>query len=183
MTAHSLPKEAVVRGDPYEDEVRSAAKAIAAMVCERVGEDLLVARGDVREAKFVPDVVGAQRRVVDNGPEGEAALEVRQKHGPREVPGSDHINTRHGARKLAHRRRRFLSRLSRDCGRRACEEPVRQIVLNSGTEGAIVVQTGRPDAFYSRLTELAASGELGTIHEVTSPDDNLQAVFQYLVKS
>jgi ABC-2 type transport system ATP-binding protein len=50
-------------------------------------------------------------------------------------------------------------------------------------EGAVVVQTGRPDAFYSRLTDLAASGELGTIHEVTSPDDNLQAVFQYLVKS
>jgi hypothetical protein len=24
---------------------------------------------------------------------------------------------------------------------------------------------------------------LGAIHEVTSPDDNLQAVFQYLVKS
>jgi ABC-2 type transport system ATP-binding protein len=50
-------------------------------------------------------------------------------------------------------------------------------------EGAVVVQTGRPDVFYARLTELAASGELGTIHEVTSPDDNLQAVFQYLVKS
>jgi ABC-2 type transport system ATP-binding protein len=50
-------------------------------------------------------------------------------------------------------------------------------------EGAVVVQTGRPDAFYARLTELAASGELGVIHEVTSPDDNLQAVFQYLVKS
>jgi ABC-2 type transport system ATP-binding protein len=50
-------------------------------------------------------------------------------------------------------------------------------------EGAVVVQTGRPDVFYSRLTELAASGELGTIHEVTSPDDNLAAVFQYLVKS
>ncbi len=48
---------------------------------------------------------------------------------------------------------------------------------------AVVVQTARPDAFYARLTELAASGELGTIHEVTSPDDNLQAVFQYLVKS
>jgi hypothetical protein len=29
---------------------------------------------------------------------------------------------------------------------------------------------------------MAASGLLGTIHEVTSPDDNLQAVFQYLVK-
>jgi ABC-2 type transport system ATP-binding protein len=48
---------------------------------------------------------------------------------------------------------------------------------------AVVVQTGRPDAFYARLTALAASGELGTIHEVTSPDDNLQAVFKYLVKS
>ena len=48
---------------------------------------------------------------------------------------------------------------------------------------AVVVQTARPDVFYSRLTELAASGELGTIHEVTSPDDNLQAVFEYLVKS
>ena len=48
---------------------------------------------------------------------------------------------------------------------------------------ALVVQTGRPDVFYARLTELAASGDLGTIHEVTSPDDNLQAVFQYLVKA
>jgi hypothetical protein len=44
------------------------------------------------------------------------------------------------------------------------------------------VQTAKPDAFYTRLTSLAASGELGSIDEVTSPDDNLQAVFQYLVK-
>ncbi|HET7619699.1 MAG TPA: ABC transporter ATP-binding protein [Vicinamibacterales bacterium] len=49
--------------------------------------------------------------------------------------------------------------------------------------GAVVVETGRPDAFYAQLTEMAASGECGTIDEVTSPDDNLQAVFQYLVKS
>ena len=48
--------------------------------------------------------------------------------------------------------------------------------------GAVVVQTLRPDAFYSRLTELAASGEGGAIEEVTSLDDNLQAVFTYLVK-
>ena len=48
--------------------------------------------------------------------------------------------------------------------------------------GAVVVQTLRPDAFYFRLTELAASGEGGAIEEVTSPDDNLQAVFTYLVK-
>ena len=48
--------------------------------------------------------------------------------------------------------------------------------------GAVVVETGKPDAFYARVTEMAASGEFGTIEEVTSPDDNLQAVFQYLVK-
>ena len=49
-------------------------------------------------------------------------------------------------------------------------------------EGAIVVETGKPDQFYARLTEMAASGEFGAINEVTSPDDNLAAVFQYLVK-
>ena len=49
-------------------------------------------------------------------------------------------------------------------------------------DGAVTIETGKPDAFYSRITELAASGEYGTIQEVTSPDDNLQAVFQYLVK-
>jgi ABC-2 type transport system ATP-binding protein len=48
--------------------------------------------------------------------------------------------------------------------------------------GGIVVETGKPDQFYARLTEMAASEDYGTIDEVTSPDDNLQAVFQYLVK-
>jgi ABC-2 type transport system ATP-binding protein len=48
--------------------------------------------------------------------------------------------------------------------------------------GAVVVETARPDAFYARLTEMAATGEAGAIDEVTSPDDNLQAVFKYLVK-
>jgi ABC-2 type transport system ATP-binding protein len=50
-------------------------------------------------------------------------------------------------------------------------------------EGAVIVETARPDAFYARLTGMAASGEAGTIDEVTSPDDNLQAVFKYLVKA
>jgi ABC-2 type transport system ATP-binding protein len=48
--------------------------------------------------------------------------------------------------------------------------------------GAVVVETSRPDAFYARLTQLATSGEAGSVDEVTSPDDNLQAVFRYLVK-
>ena len=48
---------------------------------------------------------------------------------------------------------------------------------------AVVVQTARPDEFYTTLTRMAASGEFGQIDEVTSPDDNLQAVFTYLVKT
>jgi ABC-2 type transport system ATP-binding protein len=65
--------------------------------------------------------------------------------------------------------RRFLS-----------EDDVISLRLESN---AVVVETGRPDAFYARLTDLAASGEAGPIDEVTSPDDNLQAVFKYLVKT
>jgi len=47
---------------------------------------------------------------------------------------------------------------------------------------AVIFETARPDAFYARLTDMAASGEAGVIDEITSPDDNLQAVFKYLVK-
>ena len=48
--------------------------------------------------------------------------------------------------------------------------------------GAVIVETSKPDSFYARLTQLATSGEAGSVDEVTSPDDNLQAVFRYLVK-
>jgi ABC-2 type transport system ATP-binding protein len=47
---------------------------------------------------------------------------------------------------------------------------------------ALIIETARPDAFYARLTDMAATGEGGAIDEITSPDDNLQAVFKYLVK-
>ena len=49
-------------------------------------------------------------------------------------------------------------------------------------QGAIVVETSKPDSFYRYLTELAAAARAGEITEVTSPDDNLQAVFKFLVK-
>jgi ABC-2 type transport system ATP-binding protein len=48
--------------------------------------------------------------------------------------------------------------------------------------GALVVETDAPDTFYAQLTELAATEQFGRIDEVTSPDDNLAAVFEYLVK-
>jgi ABC-2 type transport system ATP-binding protein len=49
--------------------------------------------------------------------------------------------------------------------------------------GAVVVETARPDEFYTRLTELVADGRAGAVEELTSPDDNLEAVFRYLVKN
>jgi ABC-2 type transport system ATP-binding protein len=49
--------------------------------------------------------------------------------------------------------------------------------------GAVVVETGRPDEFYARLTEMVASGACGPVQELKSPDDNLQAVFKYLVRN
>ena len=49
--------------------------------------------------------------------------------------------------------------------------------------GAVVVETGKPDEFYASLTDLVADGACGPVGEVTSPDDNLQAVFKYLVKN
>ena len=39
MTAHSLPRFIVERGDPYEDEVRAAAGTVASILRDRFGED------------------------------------------------------------------------------------------------------------------------------------------------
>jgi len=46
---------------------------------------------------------------------------------------------------------------------------------------ALTVESRRPDDFYQRLPELMLEAEL-ELKEITSPDDNLQAVFHYLVK-
>jgi ABC-2 type transport system ATP-binding protein len=48
------------------------------------------------------------------------------------------------------------------------------------TDGSILVETREPDAFYGRLARISL--EDGTpIDEVYSDDDNLEAVFKYLV--
>ncbi len=49
-------------------------------------------------------------------------------------------------------------------------------------DGAIVVETRLPDTFYARLVSLALDGDT-PIEEVYSDDDNLEAVFKYLVIS
>jgi len=47
-------------------------------------------------------------------------------------------------------------------------------------ERSVVAETRAPDAFYARLPELSLGGL--AIEEVWSEDDNLEAVFKYLVK-
>jgi ABC-2 type transport system ATP-binding protein len=44
----------------------------------------------------------------------------------------------------------------------------------------LLVETRWPDDFYGRLTALVASGG-ARVREVYSDDDNLEAVFKYLV--
>jgi ABC-2 type transport system ATP-binding protein len=51
-------------------------------------------------------------------------------------------------------------------------------ILNG--DGALLVETRRPDAFYGRLPSLATRDGV-RIREVYSDDDNLEAVFKYLV--
>jgi len=47
-------------------------------------------------------------------------------------------------------------------------------------EGTVLFETRNRDRFFERLTRLAADAGLD-IEEITSPDDNLQSVFDYLV--
>jgi ABC-2 type transport system ATP-binding protein len=46
---------------------------------------------------------------------------------------------------------------------------------------ALTIESRKPDEFYERLPGILLSREI-ELEEITSPDDNLQAVFHYLVK-
>ncbi|HNS06262.1 MAG TPA: hypothetical protein PKH53_09680, partial [Candidatus Saccharicenans sp.] len=48
------------------------------------------------------------------------------------------------------------------------------------SEQAVVFETHDRDRFFNRLNEIVLTSSL-VIDEITSPDDNLQAVFDYLV--
>ena len=48
------------------------------------------------------------------------------------------------------------------------------------TAGDIIIETAKPDAFYARLPELLIENEVN-VSQLYSPDDNLSAVFKYLV--
>jgi ABC-2 type transport system ATP-binding protein len=46
---------------------------------------------------------------------------------------------------------------------------------------ALTIESRKPDEFYERLPDILLNREI-ELEEITSPDDNLQAVFHYLVK-
>jgi ABC-2 type transport system ATP-binding protein len=48
-------------------------------------------------------------------------------------------------------------------------------------ESALTIESRKPDAFYERLPEIMIAHHID-LEEISSPDDNLEAVFRYLVK-
>ncbi|MBN1939997.1 MAG: ABC transporter ATP-binding protein [Candidatus Aminicenantes bacterium] len=64
-------------------------------------------------------------------------------------------------------------------GRFIGEAEVRSVRFDE-TEGTALFETNNRDRFFERLTRLASSPEFD-VEEITSPDDNLQSVFDYLV--
>ncbi|MDE0638726.1 MAG: ABC transporter ATP-binding protein [Candidatus Poribacteria bacterium] len=46
--------------------------------------------------------------------------------------------------------------------------------------GDVIIETAKPDAFYDRLPQILTENELN-VSQLYSPDDNLSAVFKYLV--
>ena len=47
-------------------------------------------------------------------------------------------------------------------------------------QGDVIIETSKPDAFYARLPQLLIENKLN-VSQLYSPDDNLSAVFKYLV--
>lgn len=58
-------------------------------------------------------------------------------------------------------------------------EDVASVKLNA-ENGGIIIETVKPDDFYSRLPQIVLENDI-KVEDLYSPDDNLQAVFQYLV--
>ena len=59
-------------------------------------------------------------------------------------------------------------------------EDVVSVSLERDTSG-LLIETIKPDAFFNRLPELILSNNI-EVESLTSPDDNVEAVFKYLVE-
>ncbi len=82
MTAHSLPRFIVERGDPYEDDVRAAALAVASILHNRFGEDF---RYTVAFQSQGLDGGPDGRRIEWLGPDLRTALDEAKAKGARSV--------------------------------------------------------------------------------------------------
>ena len=60
-----------------------------------------------------------------------------------------------------------------------CWEDIESVTIMQ-RDNAVMVQTRRPDTFYARLPALSLEADVA-VREVYSEDDNLEAVFKYLV--
>ncbi|MBM3296818.1 MAG: ABC transporter ATP-binding protein [Candidatus Aminicenantes bacterium] len=67
----------------------------------------------------------------------------------------------------------------RDLAARLVREPY-VLKVQVGAEGLLTLETGNRDVFFGRLPSLIVELDL-EVEEISSPDDNLQAVFDYLV--
>jgi ABC-2 type transport system ATP-binding protein len=68
----------------------------------------------------------------------------------------------------------------RELAARLAREP--EVVEIRLADGLVSVRTPKPDAFYAKLpSALLESG--GSVEEISSPDDNLEAVFRYLTET
>jgi ABC-2 type transport system ATP-binding protein len=63
---------------------------------------------------------------------------------------------------------------------RILEEPGLHSIAFSEEAGEVRLETREPERFYRLLHRLVIE-ENATVNEITSPDDNLEAVFHYLV--
>ena len=68
----------------------------------------------------------------------------------------------------------------RELAARLSREP--EVVEIRFEDGAVWLRTPEPDAFYSKLAA-AALETGGAVDEISSPDDNLEAVFRYLTET
>ena len=58
-------------------------------------------------------------------------------------------------------------------------EDILSVTFGDGA-GDVIIETAKPDAFYDRLPQILIENELN-VSQLYSPDDNLSAVFKYLV--
>ncbi len=58
-------------------------------------------------------------------------------------------------------------------------EDILSVTFGNGA-GDVIIETAKPDAFYDRLPQILIENELN-VSQLYSPDDNLSAVFKYLV--